>query len=421
MAAKEKRQAARAESDRMQSVLIEKLKNSKNASFPEQYQSVCELVAKLCPRLEPDLVRKTGRLANDHKLHDALSLLVKSTHVRDINTWKPKGKSVEANIRSLGEHVWAKYKVPQFLWSALYYKTESVHSAVRILHSLATVPAAEFVRRVAAGESAYKAFSTSGLPVKPTRGLTHRFMLSTTEHSFVPAFRLAQAQEAKVDVRLHHVFTDPSTSFCESFYTAEEEILFSSYVSWIGTQHMLNPSKVAPIWDYVRRQRNFSFKGRTALALLRDVDQWHNDLNRLNIKHYKGPSVYAPSGFHPKTYDFSTEKHKKIWEIREILTAKELLEEGKRQSHCVFSYASMIEQGRISIWTVVLENNEGRWANLTLEVTKDLRIAQARGRYNRMPTPEEHQILNRWLSEATTPNIVETEDSSDHVVVNSAA
>jgi hypothetical protein len=39
----------------------------------------------------------------------------------------------------------------------------------------------------------------------------------------------------------------------------------------------------------------------------------------------------------------------------------------------------------------------GRWAMLTLEVREDLRrVVQARGRFNRLATSEEHGILVAW-------------------------
>lgn len=39
----------------------------------------------------------------------------------------------------------------------------------------------------------------------------------------------------------------------------------------------------------------------------------------------------------------------------------------------------------------------GRWAMLTIEVRKDLRrVVQARGRFNRSATSEEHGILLAW-------------------------
>ena len=69
-------------------------------------------------------------------------------------------------------------------------------------------------------------------------------------------------------------------------------------------------------------------------------------------------------------------------------------------NHCVHSYVWSIQKGQTSIWTMTVEDGlgeTGRWAMLTIEVRKDLRrIVQARGRFNRAATGEEHGILLEW-------------------------
>jgi hypothetical protein len=81
----------------------------------------------------------------------------------------------------------------------------------------------------------------------------------------------------------------------------------------------------------------------------------------------------------------------------------ELAAEGRRMNHCVYSYVWSIQKGQTSIWSMMLEDGKGatgRWAMLTIEVRNDLRrVVQARGRFNRPATSEEHGVLLAWAGQ----------------------
>src|SRR5215813_2203800 len=178
------------------------------------------------------------------------------------------------------------------------------------------------------------------------------------------------------------------------------------FVQWLAKQEMLDPNQVPPLSDYVQHCRDqeasFSLKGRTALSMMRGMALWHVELNKQKVGKY---NLFKPSGISCAEFDFSRKEGnggsvKEIWRVREILNAKELAAEGKRQSHCVFSYAQSIETGSCSIWTLSKEDNRGNWAMLTVEVRNPTRtIVQARGRFNRLATMREREILHRWAGE----------------------
>ncbi|HEX4447075.1 MAG TPA: PcfJ domain-containing protein, partial [Polyangiaceae bacterium] len=111
------------------------------------------------------------------------------------------------------------------------------------------------------------------------------------------------------------------------------------------------------------------------------------------------------SGFAPVEIDRSRrgrdgELQRRIWRVEEVRTSKELAAEGRRMNHCAYCYVWSIQKGQTSIWTMTVEDGlgeTGRWAMLTIEVRKDSRrIVQARGRFNRAATGEEHGILLEW-------------------------
>src|SRR5262249_17715703 len=76
------------------------------------------------------------------------------------------------------------------------------------------------------------------------------------------------------------------------------------------------------------------------------------------------------------------------WTIRELLSSRELGEEGRAMNHCVASYARSCAKRHPSIWSMRVEDlrrNSVRRV-MTIEVQNARRfIAQARGRCNRVP------------------------------------
>ena len=87
-----------------------------------------------------------------------------------------------------------------------------------------------------------------------------------------------------------------------------------------------------------------------------------------------------------------------LWRIKELLSAKELAEEGKHMGHCVYAYASRIERGDASIWSVrMTDDRTDDRRILTMEVRNDLkRVVQVRGRFNRPPSTKELQVIATW-------------------------
>jgi len=130
--------------------------------------------------------------------------------------------------------------------------------------------------------------------------------------------------------------------------------------------------------------------------------EWHRELATEKVVH---GVVFEPSGYAALELDRSArdrngEFQRRIWHVDEVCTSKELAAEGRRMNHCVYSYVWSIQKGQTSIWSMTLEDGKGetgRWAMLTIEVRKDLRrVVQARGRFNRSATSEEHGILVAW-------------------------
>lgn len=324
-----------------------------------------------------------------------LKWLARQVHVRDVASWTPKGKSATTMLRSLLDHMLAKYPVPAMFWSALDYADAELDRS-----------ALNFVLHAANGGSMYAYVKDGHFPVPLTRKMCHELMTISADYSFVSAVRYVQVRAAGGDRRLFNVWM--STRYAQRFGSREVETFWFSVLEWLARQPMLNPSVLGPVCDYINHCRaadpKYSLKGRTGVSVVRAMEEWHKTL--ATSKRVK-KATYQPSGFQEAMFnDLSRHENgrtiKEVWRVRELLTEKSLYEEGRRMSHCVWSYSSYIERGEVSIWSVQMEDGQGEtgnWAMVTVEVRNQTKtIVQARGKCNRSMTSKEMQVVNRWAN-----------------------
>jgi PcfJ-like protein len=333
------------------------------------------------------VVERAPRLMRPHTLA-ALKLIAEASWIRPPSEWRPSGKGEQRLFRSLCEHVLARYRMPPVLWSAFTATTDAPALARVAVH-------------VAAGGSLYAAVKSGLLPVPLTRGMCHDLLARRGEAGFLDAVRRAQVRAAGGDARLHRAWV--ATRAGRRLHDGAGEAFWFTVLVWLGANPMLPAAEVGPLVDYIDHRREedpgFSMKGRSVLALMRGMREWHGDLARQSAASGR---VFPPSGFQPMDLDRSRRgvvgrRVVEIWHVREVLDARTLADEGRAMRHCVFSYARSIEREQCSIWTLTLEDDTGHWRRLTIEVRPALRqIVQARGRFNRMPEPHDRRALDEW-------------------------
>lgn len=404
VAARKEKDAEKAKKDAEKKLKEEKaLAALKKSKLMPPIEGEFQEVVKVCPRLVDDLTQQkppnSWTPMNYTPIQTAFKRLLKrhmswQLHVDTprIKDWKPQGKSPLSLFRSLCVYLLSKYNTPVFLWSS-FFAPEGPDAEKMI----------DVAAYLAAGGSFKKYMKTHpNFTVPLTSNMIAEFIRSPADYTFMKALRSAQVKCLGGSARLRDALME--TPWGDRMGSKAEEEFWVSAVQWFGKQGLLDPAKVSPMCDYLSHcfvtEAHYSLKGRTALTVIRGMEAWHHELQRTRPdKNYKGVLVYTPSGYKDAEFDFSKpDEHKvEIWRINEILTAKELFAEGKRQNHCVGSYASSIESGRISIWTMTKEDETGNWAMLTLEMVNSTgNVVQARGRFNRSATIQELNILNRW-------------------------
>lgn len=307
--------------------------------------------------------------------------------LRPLEEWKPRGKGVATMLRSLWEHLFAKYSMPAWLWRAF-----------DVRDGYESLPLLVFATQIAAGGSPFKLVQDGTLSIPLTRKMCHDLMTRTPTMggSFLDAIREAQVLGQGGNRNL--VAAWRATSAGINLHACIDEAFWNTVLLWFCANPMMPMSEVGPLTDFIRHRRTadpgFSMKGRGVVALQRAMQEWHGELARLKTV---AKTKFTPSGIRAFDFDKSSEKNRSIWHMREILTSKDLAEEGRAMSHCVYSYAPSVSSGRISIWSLTQEDNTGHWRRLTVEVNNaDKRIVQMRGRFNKPATIVDLNILSQW-------------------------
>lgn len=314
--------------------------------------------------------------------------------LRPIAHWQPKTHNVDRQFASLARYLFANYDVPKFMDS--------------VWHQGNATAKGWFIH-IGMGKNIR---SAPALPIKMTKKMAHNFLQAPANYDVKAAFRWAQIHaldgnkriaDAVAETRMARVFKD------DEFWT--------SVLRFFIANPMLDTAQYSPIVDYIWHQKyenrlvfidrgvvrndgpvqpNFSMKGRTPDTLLRQVENWHR---RLGKESRGGDLKWIKS----KYADFrhvegrAVSRNMKVWTIRELLSSKELIAEGRKQCHCVATYVRSCLSGQTSIWTMDVQATQTQQKLLTIELhhpTKSIR--QVRGLRNRMATNGEMNVVRRW-------------------------
>lgn len=321
--------------------------------------------------------------------------------IRAPEEWVPRSHSAYKQFHSLVRHLVARYEVPTFMNTAWL---EGLDSA-GVVHQ-------NWFMHVAKGQNIRTA---EGLPVPLTKKQAHWYLQTPDDFDVRTAFRWAQIRDMGGDERLVR-------SLCATWVANNfaDEAFWLTVFRWLVEHPMLDRVHHGPIIDYLHDQRfvsavpnprahlagqprlipvqpNLTMKGRTPEALLRAVRQWHRALGRQETQE---SFAWDPSGFAPLVHEEGSAEAPRVFTTTELLNTRDLNEEGRAMKHCVGTYASSCASGNTSIWSLQVAEPWGQKARLlTLEVCRVTRqIVQARRKQNRMPSPKEIFILQRWAS-----------------------
>jgi hypothetical protein len=254
-----------------------------------------------------------------------------------------------------------------------------------------------------------------GLPFPLTKMMAHHALEAPDDVTIIQALRWGQVRALGGSERLARAVVDSALRNVQG-----DEPFWATVVHFFTTNPMLDPRQVAPIVDWIGNQRfvaeprhiengvvrggeipqpNLSMKGRTVESVLRQVELWHRELNRAAARTTTA-TAWPTCGIAGYERIEGTEGSQKIVRVDEIVTAAELLHEGRTMRHCVASYARSCAHGEVAIYSLKLDSGTGFDRRLTIEVdVLSKRIVQARGRCNRPPQPIDERYLRGWATQ----------------------
>jgi len=310
--------------------------------------------------------------------------------INNPNTWEPKGKGKDTVFRSLVEHLLVKYPMPKFFYRAFLNDGHTSLQLVRLFKYLAQ------------GGSFKKAIGTKLMTVPFTKKMCHSFLNTSANVDVLDAIRATQVKAFGGDQRLLIAILRTPLGETLDLAVHGAEPFWHTVIQWLCSNPMLDPTQVGPLYDYIvhcrRQDRTFKITGRSVMAMLRGMEEWHREL--CHQKKLKGDGIFPTSSFPNKKWvvekKINGKKVKQYWEVIEILNMKELFSEGRALRHCVGSYSYRVENGYNSIWSLRCDGER----RVTIEVAnKTAMIGQIRGYCNRLPAEEEKNRIRYWARE----------------------
>lgn len=320
---------------------------------------------------------------------------------RPVEDWKPRSHNARRQFASLLRHLFVEYEMPAFM-DAVWFLDRTEQAAEMRRWYLA----------IARGQN----IRNCKLPIHYTKKMAHHFMHAPRNVNLHQALRWGQILGIGGDERLARAIF--ATRLVENF---DHDEFWITVIRWFVRHPLLDRTHVGPIVDYLHWQRfgqeiacvdgvrqlapplqpNLTMQGRTPESLLRRVNEWHRTLANDNTRQVR---AWNPAGIAEFEFVEGSRKsdNQKRWTIRELLSNRSLIAEGRQLKHCVASYAATCARGHCSIWTMEVDSSEDGFRKLlTVEVRNHTRsICQARGKANRAPTGKELEVLRRWAAKS---------------------
>ncbi|MXZ01779.1 hypothetical protein F4Y93_14475 [Candidatus Poribacteria bacterium] len=335
---------------------------------------------------EATYIQSISALANHHE-----------SWIRPLKAWKVRKHNRDRQFSELARHLLATYEVPLFM-DSVWFNGNETHQ--------------NWFKHIGTGQNIRTA---RGIPIPFTKKMAHHFLKAPKHYTVEEALRWGQVYALGGDRYLADALR--GTRLTRTF---DNDDFWLNVLRFFIANPMLDVSYVQPIIDYIWHQRyenrrvfvergvaremgpeqpNFSMRRRTPETLLRQVEAWHNQLGKVSKSRELEWMSSQIGEFHSLEGN-KQGRNMKFWSIRELLSSDELIDEGRALQHCVQTYARSCHTGRSSIWSMEIEDENGRRKILTIEVAPRERvIRQVRGRRNRLPTPREKELLKKWADQ----------------------
>ncbi len=297
--------------------------------------------------------------------------------LRPVEDWQKKSHNMYRQFSSLLRHFFCKYRVPSFLEQVWFQNNHTRH---------------RWYLNVGIGKNIRKC---GNIPIHMTKKMAHYFMKAPQKLELDQAIRYGQVLGMGGTLHTtYQIINSPlgNNDFLrEDFW--EKVILFFSNASTLATDKMY---KIIEYLDYASGEdNNYSIKGRNIQSLLRDYNEWYITSKKEEANQHKSWEASGIGGFY-KTIE--QEDGELVYDLKELLTAKELFQEGRRMKHCVGTYAEYCAEKNGAIFSLKHIDKCGVEKRLaTIQVNlRTKTIVQAKYKCNASIPPNAKRILVEW-------------------------
>jgi hypothetical protein len=307
--------------------------------------------------------------------------------VRPVEDWRPASASGESQFCDLIRYLFERYPAPAFFHSSWYPVRRGGFDWT----------AFGWYLHVARGASMRTA---PDLPVRLSRRAAHEAAAAPATLSPRRALRWGQIRAAGVPPQLAHAIL--ATPAGRDF---QNDAFWLPFFQKLALESTLRADQVRPLVYYLMNRvragdrDGFSFKGRTIASLVRAMERWHQELVFRRYAHVcaandVGDTHWGPAaGISP----LSAERNGDLWQLIELCSPRELLDEACRMHHCVPIYHQSCLGGLTSIWSLRTSRLGHETARVTIRIDVAKRaIVEARGPANSAITPAQHAWIKYW-------------------------
>lgn len=318
--------------------------------------------------------------------------------IRPLDDYQPRSYNLDRQLTGLIAHLFVQYPVPRFLAeTCLKWPESRPFRANQRLYREWFVTAAQggSLRKAMKGVLASKEVV---LFLKaPHREVHQNVWWAKLRYAGIPE---PITQTLLDKILSQYSFDDPDGRLHEVLY-------------FYANHHAeMDRRTVGDLADFIRfkltNDVEFRFKGRTVASMVDLTARWHVLLQKAKL----GTTVEW-EGLNYGIWEI-TEKQQRH-RVVELLSNKDLMTEGRKLRHCVYSYAGWCAQGRTSIFSLRSYNlnktgqlddegqpilHESEFARATIEVSRSsMQVVQFRTLLNAAPNEEQRRLLNRWAGE----------------------
>lgn len=329
--------------------------------------------------------------------------------LRPLRAWTPPATTTDLDdvTDSLVDHLFAKYPLP----APLYHAWSG--------SSLPTLKWACWTVLLGHGASLHKAAPLFGWQV--TTRFTHHLLSAPANYEIADAVMWAEVARLGGSAReydrlaAHPAYridptSGPAAPASDDVRWDEERTnttpaFWRATVGWLAHHRdEIDDAECQRLLDWAMHRHTedlaaardeaacFSWHGRVPAAALADAIRYQDFLEG---RTRAGRAGSAPLAWKRRGWDWEQVQGDVTWSVRELVTDKELLDEGWTMRHCVSSYSYACSRGETTIFT--LRRDGARCA--TVQVDPQTReIIQARGVRNRNCARDELEVLTTWLA-----------------------